>query len=308
MDADNQLVHVTRDRSSIAQRGARGGLVDYAASLAKLVFGFAIWFLTGGLVGPGYSRSRVSAFILVRILFVGGLVVLLAWGLAHPALAAVIFGALFLAGLYLFLGRSYARDAMYLAATRDLGGALPLQDRSVSAPRWLAARPLQQLALGLDRVRRGDVNGADRAIQEIDEGHLAVDERRMLAAIRSLRCEALRDRKGATIFALDAFPTGALEIDERLGRICVEAAWHDGVRLSAIVAAWQGHGIHDGEPSPLGELLRFMLVRLGRLGPEALDENSKQRLTEYARNFGDLATVNLVRAAPRSLVSPGSYR
>lgn len=306
MDADNQLVHVTRARSSIAQRGARGGAVDYAGSLARFGFGFAVWFFSGGLVGPGYSRSKVSAFVLVRILFVAALVILVVWGVAHPALAAVIFGALFVVGLYLFLARSYARDAMYLAATRDLGGALPLQDRSVSAPSWLAARPLQQLALGIDRVRRGDVNGADRAIQEIDEGHLALDERRMLAAIRSLRSEALRDRKGATTFALDAFPTGALEIDERLGRICVEAAWHDGVRLAAIVAAWQGHGIDGVEPSPLGELVRFMLVRLGRLGPEALDDDSKQRLAEYARHLGDLSTVNLVRAAPRS--SPGSYR
>lgn len=308
MDAENrQLVRVARTPSPIAQRGARGGVADFAASLARIGFGFTVWFLSGGLVGP-YSRSRLSAFILVRILFIAALVVLLAWGFAHPAGAALIFGALFLAGLYLFLARSYARDAMYLAATRELAGTLPLQDRSVSAPRWLAARPLQQIALGIDRVRRGDVGGADRAIQEIDDGHLAPDELRMLVAIRALRAEALRDRKGAATQALEAFPTHAPEIDERLARICVEAAWHDGVRLAALVDAWQGRGIDVTDSSQVAELLRFMLVRLNRLSPEALDEPSKQRLCEYARYLGDLSTVNLVRAAPRSVQSPGSYR
>lgn len=286
-------------RAAIARPsgGTSAGLKDYLATLARGSLRFIVWFFTGGIGADGaplFDTRRLTAFALVRVLLVMMLVVLATWGLAHPALSATMIGALLSLGLYAFTARSHARDTMYFAATRDVAEHPPLPQKTVVAPKLLAARPLQQLSLGVDRLRRGDARGALDAVRDVDEHHLERDELRMLGAVHALAAHALGDKKSAALGALAAFPTGALPIDEQLGQVCIDGAWHDGSRLAAILDGWRSRGVHEADDTRLGQLVRFARVKLGQIDASALHETERQALASYCRQIGDVVTERAV--------------
>lgn len=201
-------------------------------------------------------------------------------------------------GLLAFTARSYAKDALLLAATRDTSASRPLSPATVSAPRWFATRHLQALALGVDRLRRGDASAALAAIAEIEPARLEADEHRMLLAVQALAARHEGDGKTAALRALAAFPTGALPIDVELGRVCIDGAYHDGARLGALVGAWtRGGHVSVTDDSELGKSLRFALVKLERLDPAALREDERAELAERARALGDLEVARRISAA-----------
>ncbi len=292
----------TRQGPEIPPRGgAKSALVDFLSALGRGVFAFVVWFFIGGLVSDSvllFDRRRVAFYAMMRLLVVVAFVVVATFGLAHPALAFVGIGTMVSLGLYGFLARSYARDLLYEAATRDVGKHAPLPESVVNAPAILEARSIQRLAVAVDRVRRRDVAGALRALDELDEGALSADELRMVRAVRALARSMEGDRKGAALLSLAAFPTGALAVDALLAPICVEAAWPDGLRLSSLVTAWQARGIDEGDATALGQWVRISQVRLGHRPMASLPDDDRRAVEAFAETLGDHETLALARAIP----------
>lgn len=289
--------------------GAGRALKDFGASLVRGALGLALWFFVGGLGqhgAPLYARRQVGAFIATRVFMVMLGLVLWHWGQREPALALGLVLACLALGLLVFTARSYARDALLLAATRDTRDTRPLSVASVSAPRLLATRDLQALALAVDRARRGDPEAALIASSQVEPARLEPDEQRLLVAVEALVARQTGDGKGAALKALSAFPTGALPIDEALGGLCIDGAFHDGARLGALVAAWRGqHRLSERDDTELGKSLRFALVKLEQLDPGELGDAERAELSERARRVGDPQTaLRIASAAP----SPTGYR
>lgn len=282
---------------------------DLVTTLVRGSFGFVVWFVTGGLVGHGnryVARRQLAAFALVRVVLVLLLVVLGVWGIANPWTAAALVGGLFAGGVYVFAARGRARDAMMLAASQDLSSHPPLRATSTRAPLLPPARSLQQIACAIDLARRGEGVAALAVAGTVDEPLLQPDERRMLAAARALAFEALGDERAASTQALEAFPTGASNLDERLGRRCIEGAWFDATRLAALLRAWRTRGIDEYDATGLGMLVRFAQVRLGRLDPSCLGDGERRELAARAQALGDPATSRLL--APHVPVGSATYR
>jgi hypothetical protein len=281
--------------------GTSRAVKDFGAAVARGSLSMALWFFIGGLGRHGepiYARRQLGAFVMVRIFLVGVAVVLFRWGQQEPAMALTAVIAFLSVGLLAFTARSYAKDALLLAATRDTSASKPLSVATVSAPRWFATRHLQALALGVDRLRRGDASAALAAISEIEPARLEADEHRMLLAVQALAARQAGDGKSAALKALAAFPTGALPIDGELGRVCIDGAYHDGARLGALVGAWtRGGHVSVTDDTELGKSLRFALVKLERLDPTALREDERAELAERARALGDLELARRISAA-----------
>ncbi|NUP11126.1 MAG: hypothetical protein HOW73_34205 [Polyangiaceae bacterium] len=294
-------------RLALPASGASAGTRDFAATLVRGSGRFLVWFCVGGLGADwGPPRRRFAMFALLRVLVVLTLVFLTSWGLANPIVATVLISTLLAGGLAAFIARAKARAALYDVATRELGSFEALSSSNVTAPKLLPARPLQELALAVDRIRRGDARGAHDALSNLDVEQLHTDERRMVEAVRALVARSWSDTKTAMVCALNAFPTGALDIDERIAQISVEGTWHDGVRLSRMADDWARHGITESDTTNLGKLLRFTLVKLARVDPCALPGDERRELAELARILGDFETAALARATPSSR-APG-YR
>lgn len=283
-----------------------GGVSSYLGALARGLFRFMVWFFAGSLeigVAPGQSyRMRgaraLQAAPLIRVLLVLGLLVVWRWGLTNPATALAMLGGAFAFGAVFFLIRAHARARLLLVATRPTESAPALQGSSVSAPFLLDARPLQELALGLDRLRRGDAPGAAAAISGLDEARLEGDEQRLLWATRALIADTTGDKKHAQLTAVTAFPTGAEEIDGALAALLIDGALHDGTRLTALLESFEAHGVRANDDSHVGRSFRFALVKLARLAPSALPAGERSAAIARAQAHGDRELeARLVRGA-----------
>jgi hypothetical protein len=294
---------LARGTALVPRGGARRGLLDLAVAVVLGLLRFVGWFVAGRSTPAVEGARRRMSFSAVLRVGIVLLIVLVAYaGFANPLLTSSLLGVVVLVAMYGFVARSYARDRMFVAATRELDGTIPLDAASVSAPSLMAARPLQQLALGADRIRRGDAHGARAAVREVDEDHLEPDERRMLLAIRALAASATQDHKLAGLLAIGAFPTGADPIDERIGRLCFENAFHDGTRLHAMLEAWRKAGIEPTHVGPLADIQRLAMLKLNRLDPAALPAPERTYAAQYARALGDLELERtLLEAAAASM-------
>src|SRR5690606_32959006 len=139
----------------------------------------------------------------------------------------------------------------------------------------------------VDYVRRNEIYAARDAIASIDEGQLEPDEKRFLHAVQAIVAIRTGDKKTAAARALDAFPTHAPDLDAALARVSLENAAHDGLRLAAIVARWQAHGIDPTDASHVARLMRYALVKLNRLDPATLDEDERETHLRLARSLSD---------------------
>lgn len=297
-----------RDPGTIQVRRAtlEGGASSYLGALARGLFRFIVWFFAGSLeigVAPGQQyRSRgaraLQAAPLIRVLLVLALLVVWRWGLTNPVTALAMLGGAFAFGAVIFLIRAHARAQLLLIATRPTESTPALQDSAVNAPFLLDARPLQELALGLDRLRRGDAAGAAHAISGLDEGRLEADEQRLLWAARALIAEKTGDKKHAQLTAVTAFPTGAEAIDGALAALLIDGALHDGTRLTALLESFEGHGVRANDDSEVGRSFRFALVKLARLAPNALPAGERSVAIARAQAHGDRELeARLVRGA-----------
>jgi len=250
---------------------------------------FIVWFLVGSHTPDDRvgMRRRVSGFVVMRLGLVFVICLAAYSGAANPALTGFMVCVVVLVAMYGFVARSYARDRLFVAATRELDGTTPLDAGVVSAPSFMSTHALQRLTLAVDRMRRGDAHGARAALTEFDDQALEPDERRMLMAIRALAASCLQDHMHAGMLAISGFPTGAREIDERVGRLCLESAFHDGTRLHAMLEAWRLAGVDAGDAGPLAEVHRLALLKLNRLDPAALPPAQRKAAAQYARALGD---------------------
>lgn len=303
---DARVAHPRAEGAIQVRRATlEGGVSSYLGALARGLFRFVVWFFAGSLevgVAPG-PRSRgarsLQAAPLIRVLLVLALLVVWRWGLTNPATALTLLGGALGVGAVFFLIRAHARAQLLLVATRPTTDAPALLAESVSAPFLLDARPLQELTLGLDRLRRGDASGAGSAIASIDEDRLESDERRLLWAVRALVAERTGDHKRAQLTAVTAFPTGAEEIDGALAALLVDGALHDGARLTALLESFEGHGVRASDDSSVGRSFRFALVKLGRLAPSALPADERAAAIARAQAQPDRELeARLVRGAP----------
>ncbi|MFO0550828.1 MAG: hypothetical protein U0271_20735 [Polyangiaceae bacterium] len=292
--------------TSLVRAGGRGGLFSFLGALVSISFRFIVWFFAGpaSVRLHQVGRRGLQAAALLRVGIVGLLIYLAGWGLSHPALAIALLAALFIVTFAGFLVRQLARDRLFDVATRPLRLAAPLDGASLSAPRVLAARPLQELALAVDRLRRGDVFGARDLIVDLDEGRLELDERRLLDAVRALVAARTGDSKTAAIRALDALPTHASDLDEQLARILLENAAHDAIRLRAMLESWEARGLLASGVGYVPRLMRYALVKLNRLDPASLPNDERLTHLELARELHDNDMTSRLSAAN----APTSFR
>lgn len=274
---------------------------------------FLRWLLLGGFApdsGLGVpdlstvelARRSMMFPVLVRIGVLLGLVALVVWARSEPWEAGAVATTFVLAAALWFRSRARARRLLLHAALRSIVESPPLGEADVSAFALLPARALQRLAVAVDLARRGQPEAALRFIEEIHEGHLEPDERRLLLGVRAIAAQRLGDRSRAATLARSAFPVGAPDFDERLGRIYAESAWHDATRLSRAYDEWRVVGYVPDPSNPVGRLLSLVDLKLHREEPPS-SQAEAEILAEEARALGDreLAerALSVVRAKRR---------
>lgn len=286
------------------------------AKSALSVFGaFLRWFFLGSIkndlygVGLGAARPALAArqalghFLVMRVGFVLIVALAVGWALAQPTLALLIVSPLFGFAAFWFQLRARARARLIEAATRAVDESTALDPAHVRAPAILPSRALGFLAVSTDAARRGDVATAAAAVRYIEAAFLEPDERRLLAGVRAIIADRTGDRGEAARLALEAFPTGAPDIDERLGRIFAERSWHDATKLSRAYDQWLGCGFLPEVESPIGRLLMLIDVKLGRLDPASVPHDVRL-LEAEARSLGDRELADRIR--DEALPLPGS--
>lgn len=278
---------------------------------------FLRWFLLGtfsqdlgdGLDhGRAVSRARqaISLFFVLRIGFVLLVIALVGWMMREPVQASAL-GAVGLAVAALwFAARASARRLVLDAALRPIIETPALGEASITASRFLPGRALQTLAVATDLTRRGQAADASRLIATIDEPFLEPDEKRLLVGLRAIIADREGDTLRAATNALSAFPVGAPDIDERLGRIFAESAWHDATRLSRAYDSWSEVGYEPAMATPVGRLLMLIDLKLGRAEPVA-DDREAELLAEEALALGDRELADRALAVVRAR-RPERYR
>ncbi len=268
--------------------------------MALLSWGFFSWFFWGAdLVELGGLHRRARFWVAVRLALLVG-VGFVAFAIVKSPASALAFAGLAVLSVVWFVRRRAARSALFDVASRPLeGGASPA---ATSVPArlfpWFA---LRMLSIAVDAARRGDVDGARRALDDLDVDALTPAERRFESAARALVARRWGDKREAAQRALVAFPTGALALDEELARITVEDAWHDANRLAFLAEAWDAHAPWPPETTSIGRLRYLIDLKLGRADGSGLDASVASRITEEARALGDAELVNaltVTRSAP----------
>ncbi|NUO53676.1 MAG: hypothetical protein HOV80_32915 [Polyangiaceae bacterium] len=287
--------------------GASGALDVLAA--------FLRWFFLGSIkndlygVGLGAAHPGLAAkqalghFLLMRVGFSFLVAFIVGWGFSQPIVAAAVIGTFFALAAAWFVSRAKARVRVLVAATRALDEGAPLDPAAVTTPAILPGRSLGLLAVATDAARRGDAVLAGTALDGIDLAFLHADERRLLAGVRAIVADRTGDRATAARFGLMAFPVGAPDIDERLGRIFAERNWHDATKLSRAYEDWLSHGFLPEVESPIGRLLLLIDVKLGRLDPASVAQDVRL-LEAEARSLGDRELADKIR--DEALPFPGS--
>jgi hypothetical protein len=287
--------------------GAKSALSVFAA--------FLRWFFLGSIrndlygVGLGASQPVLAArqalghFLIMRVGFVLVVVVVVGWALAKPLVALSLIGFLFGSAASWFHLRARARALLLQAAIRSIDDSEALDPAHVKTPPMFPGRALGLLAAATDAVRRGDAATAAAAAKDIDVAFLEPDERRLLAGVRALIADRTHDPAEASRLALEAFPTGAPDIDERLGRIFAQRTWHDATKLSRAYDQWLAFGFLPEVESPIGRLLLLIDVKLGRLDPATVAHDVRL-LEAEARALGDRELADKIR--DEALPLPGS--
>lgn len=258
---------------------------------------FFRWFFLGSFapnVGLGVhdagsvllARKAVGFTVLLRLGVLVGLAGLVVWARTEPWQAAAVALFFFMSTALLFRSRARARRMLLDAATRPIVGTAALGEADITAFSLLPARALQNLAAAIDLARRGQTERALRFIEAVDEAQLETDEHRLLLGVRALVADRGGDRAKAASLARAAFPVGAPDIDERLGRIFAESAWHDATRLARAYDDWRVAGYAPDAASPVGRLLCLIDLKLHREEPTD-DEAEAEVLAEEARALGD---------------------
>jgi hypothetical protein len=304
----------TKDRSLAPARPIEGPILRRpsagamgAAGAARTFGGFLRWFFLGSL-GNDLSglahgskpvidaRRAVGFYLVARVALVVIFAFLVGWSLREPVLAAILLGGLLgLAGAW-FTTRARARGFVIDAATRDLTTTPALDPAAVTVPRLLPSHALGKLAVAVDAVRRGDVVLADRVSSDVDEAMLELDERRLLSGVRALVADRTGDKKRAGRELLVAFPVGAPDIDQRLGRIFAEMNWHDATRLARAYDEWVVNGFEPHADDPLGRILLLIELKLGRRQPSDVGA-ARVVLETEARSLGDRELADRIREA-----------
>jgi hypothetical protein len=183
---------------------------------------------------------------------------------------------------------------------------LPLQDprqppgdeSCIFVPTALA---IHRLAIAIDAARRERFVEASDLLTTIDRELLTPDQIRLLEGVRALVTLALGDRGRAAQQAIAALPTGIEELDERLGRLAVESAWNNAIRLAAIERAWGDAGIPGSGTSALSRLRRLARIRLAPEGSTAppADPEEARALAHEARAMGDERLARELEATAR---------
>ncbi len=297
-----------RRDGSLPAAGSQG-LFALARSVLAGVLRFLYWLVIEPFVsaevwiGTQHRRARLGPVL--RVVALLALVVLGLWAAAHPLIAGASAAALLSLGGWFFVSRAAARNAMLLAATRELD-APPLTASSVRASRYSPARALEQLALAVDGARRGDLVSASRALTDVEPSHLEPDERRMLHAVIAITSYGMGDKRAASRAALEAFPTGVPSIDETVARYSLESAWFDPLRLAAILKEWHRRGVDPHDETPLAKLYRLGLCKLNQVDRARLPEAPRAELVALARAFSDERLVEDLEADASG--RPLSYR
>jgi hypothetical protein len=289
-----------------------------ARSAGAMVWQFLRWFFLGSFsrdlgdrgldASAAVSRARqaIKLFVLLRVVFVLLVFALVGWAMRQPVQAVALASVgLAIAALW-FGARAAARRFLLDAALRPIAHAPALAEGSITAWRLLPGRALQTLAVATDLARRGHVVEASRLAAAVDEGFLEPDERKLLVGIRAIIADREGDGRRAVTLALSAFPVGAPDIDERLGRIFAAGAWHDATRLARAYESWRDAGYDAAIGTPVGRLLCLVDLKLGRAEPPA-DREEAEMLAEEARALGDRELADRALAVVRER-PPKRYR
>jgi hypothetical protein len=247
-------------------------ILDALSAIAGYVGRRALWVLLGLLV---LSALSTMLFVLREPGRVG---LLVPW-------------ALLLGGLWAYVGEMRgARRALARAVAGDIKEA-PSAPREERGPGWSGrAQSMLLLARAFEAARWGDSIGAEMRLARIDRADLGVQESRLYDAVRVLVALDRGDERRAGQLAPLALPTGNAVIDRTIGRLMVQAAWGDEIRLAAVERALQ----QTGRPvRPLALLCSAR--RSAEQGAQLpLAERYRVEVSEEARRLGDDALAEEV--------------
>jgi hypothetical protein len=255
--------------------------------LASSLGRFVGWFILGGRDADPHVFRRMRFAVVVRLLVVATFGVC-AYAFQAAALFSAVAAASFLAASVAYLARRAAAHARLVRAAScpvdDLAGAVA---GGASVSRLFPWYALGVLAVAVAAARRGDADGAERALDDLDLEKLDASERRFERAARALAARRRGDMRHAVQHALDAFPTGAPALDEELARMTLENAWHDPTRLSSIATAWDARDQWPDQTTAIGRFRFLIEVKLKRARLDEVPSASRVLLADEAQRLGD---------------------
>lgn len=193
------------------------------------------------------------------------------------------------------------REALWRAAQLALSD--PAQNPRLGLGNRLvgnSADALEKLAIAVDQVRRGDVEGAKLLVDSVDRALLRPDEMRLRDAVLAMVALGKNDRKRAAELSVLALPTQCACFDRDLGRVLLASAFHESERLSRILDNWEASGglCEDGlgRLSTLGQIaLAGGLENFG----EHLSSEEAKLLSVEAKAVGDMELCAELEARAR---------